>query len=218
MSVAAINVPDFDTERLRIARELHDIISYGFATISLQAGAAVQVAEERPQQAIEALDAIRLVSKDALEELRGILGVLRHSDGSGARGVGLDRLEALVESTKRAGVPTQLNASGCRTPLPSSVSRSAYRIVQEALANVLRHAGEASATVSIVEDDDQLRITVEDDGKGLNEAGASARSRIPRIPNPEPAVALALGGDLEAGPRPEGGFRVRAYLPMAVPS
>jgi signal transduction histidine kinase len=218
MSVAAINVPDFDTERLRIARELHDIISYGFATISLQAGAAVQVAEERPQQAIEALDAIRLVSKDALEELRGILGVLRHSDGSGTRGVGLDRLEALVESTKRAGVPTQLNASGCRTPLPSSVSRSAYRIVQEALANVLRHAGEASATVSIVEDDDQLQITVEDDGKGPNEAGESpsAGSGFGILGMRE--RALALGGDLEAGPRPEGGFRVRAYLPMAVPS
>jgi signal transduction histidine kinase len=215
MSVTAINVTDFDSERLRIARDLHDVISYGFATISLQAGAAAQVADEKPQQAIEALDSIRLASKHALQELRGILGVLRHSDGgSAAAGIGLDQVESLVENTSRAGVPTRLDASGCHRPLPPGVSRAAYRIVQEALANVLRHAGEASASVSIAQEGDLLHIIVEDDGEGLHtdDEPESKGSGFGILGMRE--RALSLGGDLEAAPLPAGGFRVRAYLPV----
>lgn len=215
MSVTAVNVSDFDAERLRIARDLHDVISYGFATISLQAGAAVHVADEKPQQAIDALNAIRLASKDALDELRGILGVLRHSDGAGSAGIGLDRLELLVETTSRAGVPTRLDVSGRPEALPVTVSRAAYRIVQEALANVLRHAGQATAAVSVAVEDDRLTISVEDDGVGTQADAehATAGSGFGILGMRE--RALALGGDLQAGPSIGGGFRVSGYLPIA---
>ena len=217
MSVTVSAVDEIDAERLRIARELHDVISYGFATISLQAGAAVQVLEQKPQQAAEALQAIKLVSKEALEDLRGILGVLRHSDVSGPAPTGLERLESLVETTTRAGVPTRLDASECRESLPSQVSSAAYRIVQEALANVLRHAGGASATVRLAHEGDRLLITVEDDGVGPAGAdSATAGTGFGILGMSERAIAL--GGDLEAGPRPGGGFRVNAYLPTYDPS
>jgi signal transduction histidine kinase len=214
MSVTAVNVSDFDAERLRIARDLHDVISYGFATISLQAGAAVHVADEKPQQAIEALNAIRLASKDALDELRGILGVLRHSGGAGAEGIGLDRLELLVETTSRAGVATRLDVTGHPETLPVAVSRAAYRIVQEALANVLRHAGRASAAVSVAIESDRLTISVEDDGVGTQADAehATAGSGFGILGMRE--RALALGGDLEAAPLLDGGFRVSGYLPV----
>lgn len=213
VSVTAPTVSDFDAERLRIARELHDIISYGFATISLQAGAAVQVVDQKPQQAAEALHAIKLVSKEALEDLRGILGLLRQSGTSGTEPTGLERLESLVENTTRAGVPTRIDLSGCERALPSSISGAAYRIVQEALANVLRHAGRASATVTVAHEGYRLVITVEDDGEGLDAGGPEASgSGFGILGMRERAVAL--GGDLEAGPRPEGGFRVNAYLPV----
>jgi signal transduction histidine kinase len=215
MSVTAAAVNDIDAERLRIARELHDVISYGFATISLQAGAAVQVLDQKPQQAAEALQAIKVASRDALEELRGILGLLRQPDGSSPVHTGLERLGSLAETTSKAGVPTSVDVSGCHGALPVSVSRAAYRIAQEALANVLRHAGDASANVSVVREEDRLLITVEDDGTGLE-------------PDAEPVTtgsgfgimgmrerALALGGELQAGPRPEGGFRVTALLPIS---
>jgi signal transduction histidine kinase len=216
MSVTASTISDFDEERLRIARELHDVISYGFATISLQAGAAVQIIDQKPQQAVEALQAIKLASRDALEELRGILGLLRHSDGSSAAPTGLERLDSLIQTTTKAGVPTRLELSGRHHPLPSSISRAAYRIVQEALANVLRHAGRASATVSVAHEGDRLLITVEDDGAGPEAALETSGSGFGILGMRE--RALALGGDLEAGPRLEGGFRVSAYLPIPVAS
>jgi signal transduction histidine kinase len=213
MSVTASTVTDFNEERLLIARELHDIISYGFATISLQAGAAVQVFDQKPQQAAEALQAIKLVSREALEDLRGILGLLRQSDGSSAAPTGLERLESLVQTTNTAGLPTRLDLSGCHQALPESISRAAYRIVQEALANVLRHAGEASVTVSVAHEGDRVLITVEDDGAGPETAEPkTAGSGFGILGMRE--RALALGGALQAGPRLEGGFRVTASLPV----
>jgi signal transduction histidine kinase len=214
MSVSVPVVDDFDAERLRIARDLHDVISYGFATINLQAGAAVHVAEKQPQQAVEALRAITALSKDALHELRGILGVLRHSGGSDPVGVGLEHFDSLVETTTRAGVPTRLEVSGWGEALPMPVASAAYRIVQEALTNVLRHAGGASAWVSLAKEGARLRITVEDDGKGPIAAAeqGSHGSGLGILGMRERAVAL--GGDLEAGSRPEGGFRVSAHLPV----
>lgn len=213
MSVAPV-VDDMDAERLRIARELHDVISYGFATISLQAGAAVQVVGEKPHQAVEALQAIRVASKEALEDLRGILGLLRHADESAGQTADLDRLERLVATTRAAGVPTRLNVSGRVDGLPGPLARAAYRIVQEALTNVLRHAGPASATVSLAYEGDRLHVTVEDDGAGQPEGveldlGGSGYGVLGMRER-----ALALGGDLDVGPRPEGGFRVDAYLPV----
>ena len=219
MSVSVPLANDLDAERLRIARDLHDVISYGFATISLQAGVAVHVVDQKPEQALEALRAIKIASKESLEELRGILGLLRQTSGSGEPTVGLDGLETLAESTTRAGVQTRLDfSSGRSEALPAAVGRAAYRIVQEALANVLRHADAGSALVSVALEGRELFVTVEDDGVGHPEGR-----------KPKPAAegsgfgiigmrerAAALGGDLEAGPLPEGGFRVRACLPISV--
>jgi signal transduction histidine kinase len=213
MSVSAFTVGDLDAERLQIARELHDVISYGFATISLQAGAAVQIVDREPQQAAEALQAIKAASREALEELRGILGVMRRSEGSTADEGGLDRLESLVETTNKAGVPTCLEGSYASETLPGAVSRAAYRIVQESLTNILRHAGQATATVTVVQDGDRLLVTVEDDGSGPDPASPiAAGSGLGVVGMRE--RAQALGGELEAGPRAEGGFRVRAFLPL----
>jgi signal transduction histidine kinase len=216
MTVAAAIADDLGAERLSIARDLHDVISYGFATISLQAGAAVHVAEQKPQQAVEALQAITAASNEALEELRWILGLLRRSPASRPATFGRERFEALAATTTSAGVRTSLNVSGWLEELPVHVGRTAYRIVQEALTNVLRHAGEASATVTISCEGDCLAITVEDDGVGPDAAAqrhspgsgfgiAGMRER-----------ARSLGGDLEARARVPRGFCVSAYLPVSV--
>jgi signal transduction histidine kinase len=218
VSVSATAVDDFAAERLSIARELHDVISYGFATISLQAGAAAHVAEQKPQAAVEALREIKHVSKEALEELRAILGVLRQSPGSRAASFGRDRFEALAQSTTRAGAPTRLEVSAQLDEIPEEIARAAFRIVQEALTNVLRHAGRASVTVTMTQTPDHLAVIVEDDGVG---PAASAEQ-----PSPGSGLglvgmrerALALGGDLVARERREGGFRISAYIPLSASS
>jgi len=216
MTASSAIVDDLATERLRIARELHDVIAYGFAAISLQAGVAVHVAAKKPQQAVEALQAITVASNETLEELRGILGLLRQSAGSRAATFGRDRFEALVETTSKAGVPTSLNVFCSLEELPVSVGRAAYRIVQEALANVLRHAGHASASVTISYEGARLAITVEDDGVGPAVAAEShsAGSGFGLMGMRE--RAQALGGELEACARAAGGFCVNAYLPVSV--
>ena len=202
-----------EAERLRIARELHDIVAFGFATISLQAGVAAHVADQRPEQMVEALQAIKAASKEALEEVRGILGLLRHADGPRDSAHGVRDLDALVTTTSKAGVPTRLEIVGVPRPLPIAVDRAAYRIVQEALTNVLRHAGPASATVAMAFENGRLLISVQDDGHGKGGASGQAESGYGIVGMRE--RARALGGDLEAGARPEGGFRVIASLPVA---
>jgi signal transduction histidine kinase len=216
MTASPAIVDDLASERLRIARELHDVIAYGFAAISLQAGVAVHVAAKKPQQAVEALQAITVASNETLEELRGILGLLRQSAGSRAASFGRARFEALVETTSKAGVPTSLNVFGSLEELPVAVGRAAYRIVQEALANVLRHAGEASANVTIAYEGALLAITVEDDGDGPAVAAerCSAGSGFGLMGMRE--RAQALGGELETNAGDAGGFCVKAYLPVSV--
>jgi signal transduction histidine kinase len=203
-------------ERLRIARELHDVVASSFATISVQAGVAVHVLEEQPAQVVEALEAIKSASKEAQDELRAILGMLRSFEDDEVRpsAPGLGRLDALAARTTAAGVTTQVRVEGRTRPLPAAVDLTAFRIVQESLSNVLRHAGPASAVVTISYKRDRLTVEVEDDGCG------DARS------NGEPSEgsgngiagmrerAFALGGEFEAERRPEGGFRVRARLPV----
>jgi signal transduction histidine kinase len=215
MTASPAIVDDLARERLRIARELHDVIAYGFAAISLQAGVAVHVAAKKPQQAVEALQAITIASNETLEELRGILGLLRQSAGSRAASFGLERFEVLVEMTSKAGVPTSLDVFCSLEELPVAVGRAAYRIVQEALANVLRHAGEASATVTIAWEGAGLAITVEDDGVGPGVAAEprSAGSGFGLIGMRERTEAL--GGALETRAGAAGGFVVDAYLPFS---
>src|SRR5258706_12561697 len=140
-----------DAERLRIARELHDVVAYSFATISLQAGVGAHVADTRPDKAAEALRIIKEISGDASRELRAILGILRRADaGDGdPLGHGLAEIQSLAATTTDAGVPPRATASAPARSLPPALDRAAYRIVQEALTNALRHAGPATASNSL---------------------------------------------------------------------
>jgi signal transduction histidine kinase len=199
-------------ERLRIARELHDVVSHSISVINVQAGVAAHVMDERPEQAREALLAIKAVSKEALRELRTILGVLRHvdEDESLAPAPGLADLGVLVDTASRAGLPLRVTVSGEARPLPAAVDLAAYRILQEGLTNVLRHAGETTAELAVTYGADEVVVELTDDGTGtgaLAEGGHGIGGMRER--------AAAVGGLLEAGPRPLRGFRVRACLPTA---
>src|SRR4051794_18306219 len=203
-----------DAERLRIARELHDVVSFSFATISVHAGVAAHVADQRPEQALQALRAIRAISGEASRELRAILGLLRHTDQPDTPSHGLARLEALAATTTSAGLPTRVVISGRADRATPEVGAAAYRIVQEALTNALRYAGPASASVVVNCERDRLSIEVLDDGRGLRaHSDASPPGSGHGIAGMR-ARAQELGGSLHTGPRPEGGFRVRASLPI----
>jgi signal transduction histidine kinase len=205
-----------DAERLHMARELHDIVAYSFATINVQAGVAAHVADDRPEQAAEALRAIQAISGEASRELRALLGMMRSVVRTEASPHGLARLDALAATTTSAGLPTRVVVSGTPRSLPPAVDRSAYRIAQEALTNALRHAGPATAVVTVRYEPDRLVVEVVDDGHGPMASDAE----------PEPGSghgitgmrerALALGGELDAGPRAAGGFRVRVSLPVGI--
>jgi signal transduction histidine kinase len=203
-------------ERLRIARELHDVVAHSFAAIALHAGVAEHVKEDRPEQVGEALRAITAVSREAARELRAILGVLRRVDDGDlpamSRGVG--GLDALAATASSAGVPTRVAISGRPRPLLAAVDQAAYRIVQESLTNVLRHAGPASASVRVAYEPDRLVVEVVDDGHAQEvRDGARPRDTGHGIAGMRER-AQALGGQLEAGKRTGGGFWVRASLPF----
>ena len=165
-----------DEERLRIARELHDVVAHTMSTINVQATAAAQVLTERPQTAAAALAAIRTASKDGLRELRAILHVLRQADDGDptAPTPGLTQLDALVTSANQAGLPTSLKVSGEAADLPLTVDLAAYRIIQESLTNAIRHAGPAKATVNLTYEDGELLIAVADTGRGAHGDRANA--------------------------------------------
>jgi signal transduction histidine kinase len=203
------------TERLRLARELHDIVSYGFATIALQAGVAAHVAETNPEQAGEALRVIRDASRDVLDEIRAMLGQLREDDDAAEPARGIGRLGALAESTSSSGVRTTVCLTGPSRPLPIAVDLAAYRIVQEALANVLRHSPGAAACVAVIYETHGLSISIEDDGKGDPDTLTTQGSGYGIVGMRERATVL--GGDLEAGPLPGGGFCINAFLPYREP-
>jgi signal transduction histidine kinase len=205
-----------DAERMHMARELHDIVAYSFATINVQAGVAAHVADDRPEQMAEALRAIQAISGEASRELRALLGLMRTSTRPEAPPHGMARLDALAATTTGAGLPTRVVVSGRPRSLPPAVDGAAYRIAQEALTNALRHAGPASAVVSVRYEPHRLVLEVLDDGHGPE--------RSHREPGSGHGIngmrerALALGGELEAGPRSAGGFRVRVSLPVGIQS
>ena len=201
-------------ERMRMARELHDVLAHNISLINVQAGVALHLMDEKPEQARTALTAIKGASKEALGELRSVLGVLRGVDEDEPRdpAPGLARLRALVAGAEAAGLAVRTVTEGEPRPLAAGLDLAAYRIVQEALTNVARHAGARTATVRVAYGAADLVIEVDDDGRGPSGAGdgtgtgsgiAGMRER-----------ATALGGELDAGPRPGGGFRVRARLPL----
>ncbi|RAY15667.1 sensor histidine kinase [Actinomadura craniellae] len=202
-------------ERLRIARELHDVLAHNISMINVQAGVALHLMDDDPGQARTALAAIKEASKEALTEMRSVIGVLRQQGEVAPRSptAGLDRLEELVGRAESAGLRVRAEFEGDRRPLPAGVDLAAFRIVQESLTNVTRHAGPGplTALVRISYAADHVSVQVEDDGRGVSllddhPGGNGIHGMRER--------AAALGGTFSAGPRPGGGFQVRAVLPV----
>ena len=200
-------------ERLRIARELHDSLTHSISIVNVQAQVAVHLARKRGEVVPAALLAIQEASREAMRELRTTLDVLRQP-GDEPAGLGLGRLPELLERARSAGLPATVTIEGRRRSLPIAVDRAAYRIVQEALTNVARHAGPASASVLICYGSNELTVQIDDNG----------RARLDAMPAPGVGLlgmrerVAALGGRLLAEARPEGGFTVRADLPVVEPA
>ena len=205
-------------ERLRLARELHDVVAHAMSVIAVQSGVGAHVADSRPGEVGKALAAIEVTSRAALTELRRLLGVLRQDgdlQASLAPVPGLANLDVLLAEVAEAGLAVRLRVEGTPTELPAGVDLSAYRIVQEALTNVVKHAGPAHAQVAIRYRDQDVTVEVIDDGRGVAAvAGNGGRGTGHGLMGMAERVA-AFGGDLEVGPRPGGGFRVAARLPLA---
>ncbi|MCW7941588.1 histidine kinase [Streptomyces hygroscopicus] len=200
-----------DEERLRIARELHDVLAHSISVINVQAGVGLALLDSDPEQARTALTTIKAASKEALGEVRQVLGTLRTSgDAPRAPAPGLGRLPELVEQAARAGLA--VTVEGEPPTLAPGTDLAAFRIVQEALTNVVRHSGSRHARVYVDGADDVLRLRVDDDGPATGaDAGGSGNGLAGMRER-----AAALGGSIEAGPRDEGGFRVLAALPLKV--
>jgi signal transduction histidine kinase len=205
-------------ERLRLARELHDVVAHAMSVIAVQSGVGAHVANTRPKEAAKALGAIEATSRAALEELRRLLGVLRQEDeprGDLAPVPGLADLDSLLAEVAKAGLAVKLRVNGTRPPLPAGVDLSAYRIVQEALTNVVKHAGPAHAQVMVGYGDQEVTVEVTDDGRGAVTSAGDGRVGTGHGLIGMRERVQAFGGDLEVGPRPGGGFRVAARLPLA---
>ena len=205
-------------ERLRLARELHDVVAHSISVIAVQSGVGAHVAASQPEEAAKALAAIEATSRAALIELRRLLGVLRQEgepQGSLAPVPGLADLDALLTEVAKAGLAVRLRVEGTPWQLPAGVDLSAYRIVQEALTNVVKHAGEARAQVTICYSDQDVTIEVTDDGLGVTAPAGDGRVRVGHGLIGMRERVQVFGGDLQTGPRPGGGFRVAARLPLA---
>jgi signal transduction histidine kinase len=195
-----------EAERLRIAREVHDVVAHSLAMINVQAGVGAHVADRHPEQAKAALLAIKEASHTALDDLRATLAVLRSGEGH-APSPSLRRLADLTDATGAAGLPVQVH--GEPGELPAAVDSAAYRIVQESLTNAVRHARDATAiTVRFARADEGIEVLVHDDGSGSVAPGSGNGLRGMR------ERAEALGGTLAAGARADGGFQVHAVLPV----
>ena len=199
-------------ERLRIARELHDSLTHSISVIQVQAGVAEHLARKRGEDVPPALAAIQEAGADAARELRATLRVLRSTDDVDSSGLG--QLDSLVARARAAGLPVTVTVSGATRPLPPDVDQAAYRIVQEALTNVSRHAGLAQASVCLQYTPEGLTVQIDDDGSGDDPrpggTGLGLLGMRERV--------SVLGGRLHAGPQDGGGFRVRAELPVRAAS
>jgi signal transduction histidine kinase len=205
-------------ERLRIARDLHDVVAHNLSLVNLQAGVALHLFDERPEEARNALRAIRDASKEALAETRGILDVLRRPGEAAPRAPtpGLGDLDDLVSRAGEAGLDVRVETDGDLAHLGRDVELAAYRIIQESLTNVARHSDRRDATVRLHMDDGVLTVEVLDEGSG--------RPVAPRLADGGSGIAgmreraISVGGELEAGPRSGRGFAVRARLPVGAAS
>ncbi|MER6556969.1 sensor histidine kinase [Streptomyces sp. NPDC001027] len=203
-------------ERLRIARDLHDVVAHHIALVNVQAGVAAHVMDKRPDQAKEALAHVREASRSALNELRATVGLLRQSGDPEAPtepAPGLDRLDELAGTFRNAGLPVEVARADHGTTLPAAVDLAAYRVVQEALTNVQKHAGPAAkAEVSVVRVGPNIEVTVLDDGQPAEDAPPAAGSGHGLLGMRERVTALR--GTLTTGPRYGGGYRVHVILPV----
>jgi signal transduction histidine kinase len=200
-------------ERLRIARELHDVLSHNISLISVQAGVALHLMDTQPEQARVALAVIRDASKDALRELRSVLDVLRQGNDTAPRSPspGLAGLSDLISRSSEAGLQVHTEVSGNLKGLPASIDLTAFRILQEALTNVMRHSGQTTASVHVTRNERELTLRIDN--------AVSRKAPADRMETGQGILgmqerAMALGGVVEAGPCSDGGFRVCARLPL----
>lgn len=214
-------------ERLRIARELHDIVAHSIGVVALQAGAARLVIRTRPEGACEALGVIEETSRETLGGLRRMLGALHDAENAGRAAedeplAGLDDLDRLVASARSAGVRVDVEWHGERRPLPPEIDLSVFRIIQESVTNVMKHSGTRQCRVSMDYRDHDVNLVVVDSGTGANGVGRGNGARGNARNGDGPGYGITgmrdrvalLHGDFSAGPRPEGGFRVAARVPV----
>ena len=202
-------------ERGRIARELHDVVAHNVSMMVVQAGAAGRVLHGEQPDVRNALEVIAATGRETVDEMRTLLGVLRSGDGPASLKPqpGLADLEQLVSGIREAGLPVTLRIEGTPQPLPPALDLSAFRIVQEALTNTLKHAGTARAEVAVRYEDGLVSLEIADTGRGPGGGRGTGHGLVGMRER-----AAMLGGELEALPRPEGGFAVRARLPLTSPA
>jgi signal transduction histidine kinase len=202
-------------ERSRIARELHDVLAHNLSVMVVQAGGARRIVEKRPDQAAVVADLIERTGREALVELRHLFGPVRHGEGEDLHGpVGIDQVEELAARARAAGLSVHVHVEGERVSLPTGVDLTAYRVVQEALTNALKHAGGGQASVTVSYEPNEIVLSIEDDGASADRA----REELGELGGGHGLVGMRervelYGGLLQAGNRPEGGFAVRVRLP-----
>jgi signal transduction histidine kinase len=199
-------------ERARIARELHDVVGHSVSVMTVQASAVRRLLEPDQEQVGEALEVVEQTGREALAEMRRMVGVLRHAEEAPALAPqpSLGEIERLVQHARDRGLPVELFVEGDPVDLPTGIDLTAYRLVQEGLTNAIKHARAQQAEVVIRYEDGHVELTVSDDGSGGGDGGGSGHGLVGMRER-----VTVYGGELEAGPRPEGGFRLRARLPVA---
>ena len=220
-----------DEERVRIAREVHDTVAHAIAIINVQAGVTAHVLDKRPERARETLEAIEQTSSQALREMRAILGVLRDANDDRFPQPGLEQIDELTAKARDAGLDIELEGTPSSGQVPSAVGSAVYRILQESITNVIRHAGPTRVTVALTYGTDAVELRVIDEGRRPDPSDGRPDPHPPAGRPPVNGVGGSaeagrgilgmrercqlLGGDLLTGQRPEGGFEVRARLPLA---
>ncbi|SHL49044.1 Signal transduction histidine kinase [Actinacidiphila paucisporea] len=210
---AAAEQRQVDEERMRIARELHDVLAHSISLINVQAGVALALMDERPEQARTALTTIKAASKEALGEVRQVLSTLRApGEAPRAPAPGLDRLPELLEQATAAGLHAEVTVEGDAVPLPAGADLAAFRIIQEALTNIVRHSGSRTARIRLGYEPGSVQVRVDDQGPAAAGGEGGGNGLVGMRER-----AAALGGTVETGIRPDGGFRVLARLPLTAP-
>jgi signal transduction histidine kinase len=203
-------------EQARIARELHDVVGHSVSVMTVQASAVRRLLRPEQEREREALLVVEQAGREALAEMRRLVGVLRRPEEAPALAPqpSLQHLDRLIEQAREAGLPVDLRIEGEATQLPAGIDLTAYRLVQEGLTNAMKHAGASQAEVVVRYGDGAVELVVSDDGRGVTDGGGHVESGGHGLVGMRERVAV-YGGELEAGPRPEGGYALRARLPLS---